>query len=278
MRALAARLAGRRVTGLVQRRADIRFPLPAAAGPAPRGPDRARASPGGPSSSSASSTTARSCCCIWACPAGCVFDGEPCGPHEHLTFAFDDGTLLRFVDPRRFGMVDLWPAATLAEHRWLAHLGLEPLDAGFDGRGLAAALAGRRTALKVALMDQRLVVGVGNIYASESLFRARLDPSRAGRQPGAARGAAAGAVDPRRCCARRSRPAAPRCATTSSPTASSATSSAAFASTTGRASPAWSAAGRSGASSRARGRPSCAAPASADGPPMRLDGSPTRGV
>ena len=114
-----------------------------------------------------------------------VFDGEPCGPHEHLTFAFDDGTILRFVDPRRFGMLDLWPAATLAEHRWLAHLGLEPLDAGFNGRGPAPALAGRRTALKVALMDQRLVVGVGNIYASESLFRARLDPARAAGSLGA---------------------------------------------------------------------------------------------
>ena len=66
-----------------------------------------------------------------------------------------------------------------AQHRWLAHLGLEPLDPSFDGRALATALAGRRTALKVALMDQRLVVGVGNIYASESLFRARLSPARA---------------------------------------------------------------------------------------------------
>ena len=65
-----------------------------------------------------------------------VFDGPPCGPHEHLTFAFDDGTTLRFVDPRRFGMLDLWPAATTAEHRWLAHLGLEPLDAGFNGGAL----------------------------------------------------------------------------------------------------------------------------------------------
>ena len=114
-----------------------------------------------------------------------VFDGAPCGPHEHLTFTFDDGTILRFVDPRRFGMLDLWPAATLAEHKWLANLGLEPLDAGFNGRALGQALARRRTALKVALMDQRLVVGVGNIYASESLFRARLDPARAAGSLGA---------------------------------------------------------------------------------------------
>jgi formamidopyrimidine-DNA glycosylase len=75
-------------------------------------------------------------------------------------------------------MVDLWPTDRLGEHPSLRHLGLEPLQPGFDGRRLVATLAGRRAALKVALMDQRLVVGVGNIYASESLFRARLHPAR----------------------------------------------------------------------------------------------------
>ena len=177
MRALAARLAGRRVRDLVQRRADLRFPLPARLGARLEGRTVLR--------------FARRAKFIEAflddgavlllhlgMSGRLVFDGEPCGPHEHLTFAFDDGTLLRFVDPRRFGMLDLWPAERLGEHRWLAHLGLEPLDAGFGGRSLRAALEGRRTALKVALMDQRLVVGVGNIYASESLFRARLGPSR----------------------------------------------------------------------------------------------------
>ena len=84
-----------------------------------------------------------------------LFDGPPAGPHEHLTFAFDDGSCLRFVDPRRFGMLDLAPTAALHAHPRLAGLGLEPLDAGFDGPALAAALAGRQTALKVALMDQR---------------------------------------------------------------------------------------------------------------------------
>lgn len=107
-----------------------------------------------------------------------LFDGPPAGPHEHLTFHFDDGTVLRFVDPRRFGMLDLWPTAGLPEHKWLKHLGTEPLGNAFDGKTLLAGLAGRHTALKVAIMDQRLVVGVGNIYASESLFRARLSPRR----------------------------------------------------------------------------------------------------
>jgi formamidopyrimidine-DNA glycosylase len=107
-----------------------------------------------------------------------VFDGQPAGPHEHLTFHFDDGTILRFVDPRRFGMLDLWPTAELGEHKWLKHLGLEPLGNSFDGPALLTRLAGRQVALKVAIMDQRLVVGVGNIYASESLFRACLSPRR----------------------------------------------------------------------------------------------------
>mgnify|MGYP001291978210 CR=1 FL=1 len=177
MRAMAARLAGRRLTGLVQRRADIRFPLPERLGDRVGGRRILR-------------FARRAKFIEWFLDDGAVlllhlgmsgrlvFDGAPCGPHEHLTFAFDDGTMLRFVDPRRFGMVDLWPGDRLDEHRWLRHLGLEPLAAGFTGRKLAQALAGRRAALKGALMDQRLVVGVGNIYASESLHRARLDPAR----------------------------------------------------------------------------------------------------
>jgi formamidopyrimidine-DNA glycosylase len=177
MRALAARLAGRRVAGLVQRRGDIRFPLPERLGQRLEGRTVLRFA-----------RRAKYIACFLddgavlllhlGMSGRLVFDGEPCGPHEHLTFAFDDGTTLRFVDPRRFGMVDLWPAERLTEHRWLAHLGLEPLDPGFGGRRLRAVLDGRRTALKVALMDQRLIVGVGNIYASESLFRARLAPAR----------------------------------------------------------------------------------------------------
>lgn len=107
-----------------------------------------------------------------------LFDGAPAGPHEHLTFHFDDGTILRFVDPRRFGMLDLWPTATLDQHKWLRHLGLEPLGNSFGGPALLARLAGRHVALKVAIMDQRHVVGVGNIYASESLYRAGLSPRR----------------------------------------------------------------------------------------------------
>jgi formamidopyrimidine-DNA glycosylase len=177
MRALAARLAGRRLTGLVQRRADIRFPLP----------EQLEAKLCGRTVTRLARRAKFIECFLddgtvlllhLGMSGRLVFDGPPCGPHEHLTFAFDDATILRYVDPRRFGMVDLWPAVRLNEHRWLAHLGLEPLEATFNGGTLRTALAGRRSALKVALMDQRLVVGVGNIYASESLFRAGLAPTR----------------------------------------------------------------------------------------------------
>lgn len=177
MRALSARLLGRRVVGLDQRRPAIRFPLPADLGHRLDG-----------RTVTGFSRRAKYIQChlddadVLLLHLGMsgrlLFDGEPRGIHEHLTFHFDDGTRLRFVDPRRFGMVDLCAAADLASHRWLAHLGLEPLAAGFAGPSLRAALAGRRSALKVALMDQRLVVGVGNIYASESLFRAALSPLR----------------------------------------------------------------------------------------------------
>ncbi|MDX1541183.1 MAG: DNA-formamidopyrimidine glycosylase family protein, partial [Geminicoccaceae bacterium] len=70
-----------------------------------------------------------------------VLDGPPQGAHEHLTFEFDRRHLLRFVDPRRFGSLDLCPRDELGRHPRLATLGLEPLDDGFDGRALALALA-----------------------------------------------------------------------------------------------------------------------------------------
>lgn len=177
VRALDARLTGRRVTSLVQRRADIRFPLPL--GLESRLVGRRFTGFGRRAKYILGSLEPDQGLLLHLGMSGrLLFDGEPRGPHEHLTLGFDDGTTLRFVDPRRFGMLDLCEAAALASHRWLGHLGLEPLDPSFDGPALLKAFAGRRTALKVALMDQRLVVGVGNIYASESLFRARLSPER----------------------------------------------------------------------------------------------------
>ena len=78
-----------------------------------------------------------------------------------------------FNDPRRFGMMDLVPAGKLEAHPTLSQLGPEPLSADFDGAALAAACRGKKVSLKVALMDQRVVAGLGNIYVSEALHLAR---------------------------------------------------------------------------------------------------------
>ncbi len=101
----------------------------------------------------------------------------PPGPHDHLDLVFEAGRTLRLHDPRRFGMVD-WVEAD-AIHPWLRDLGPEPLDAAFDGDWLARRARGRRQAVKPFIMDARVVVGVGNIYASEALFRAGIHPRRA---------------------------------------------------------------------------------------------------
>lgn len=105
---------------------------------------------------------------------------QPPGKHDHLIFHFKGGTTVAFNDPRRFGACD-WvkQADTLPHHKWLRHLGVEPLEKGFNPDYLLAAFKTRKTAVKLALMDQAIVVGVGNIYASESLFQAGIDPRRA---------------------------------------------------------------------------------------------------
>ncbi len=98
--------------------------------------------------------------------------------HEHLVLVTDKGMRVAFVDPRRFGSLDLVPTPAEDQHRLLAELGPEPLEPGFDGKTLAAALAGKRTPLKAALLDQSVVAGLGNIYVCEALFRAKLSPRR----------------------------------------------------------------------------------------------------
>jgi formamidopyrimidine-DNA glycosylase len=99
-------------------------------------------------------------------------------PHDHVVIGAEDGTVVRFNDARRFGVMDLMPAAEMASHKLLAGIGPEPLDDAFDGPALAARLAGKAAPIKAALLDQRVVAGIGNIYASEALFRARLSPLR----------------------------------------------------------------------------------------------------
>ena len=98
--------------------------------------------------------------------------------HEHVVLETDDGWRVGFVDPRRFGSVDLIATVREDEHRLLAGLGPEPLDAAFTTTVLARSLAGKRTPVKAALLDQRVVAGLGNIYVCEALFRARIAPGR----------------------------------------------------------------------------------------------------
>ncbi len=98
--------------------------------------------------------------------------------HEHLVLETDDDWRVGLVDPRRFGFVDLVPTAAEDAHRLLAGLGPEPLEDAFTPASLAASLAPRRTPIKAALLDQRLVAGLGNIYVCEALFRAAIAPDR----------------------------------------------------------------------------------------------------
>lgn len=99
------------------------------------------------------------------------------GKHDHVEFVTDQGMMVTFCDPRRFGLLDLCQG-DIAAHPLLSGLGPEPLDDAFGATQLAAALAGKSTPIKMALLDQTLVAGLGNIYVSESLFRSRILPTR----------------------------------------------------------------------------------------------------
>jgi formamidopyrimidine-DNA glycosylase len=98
--------------------------------------------------------------------------------HDHVVFEFDSGARVVFNDPRRFGFMDLLTAVEREQHPVLSRLGPEPLSVDFDAAALARACRGKRTSLKAALLDQRVVAGLGNIYASEALHVAELSPSR----------------------------------------------------------------------------------------------------
>lgn len=103
--------------------------------------------------------------------------GEPRRTHDHFDLVLDSGKALRFNDPRRFGSL-LYTRADPERHPLLKHLAPEPFDAAFDAQYLWRVTRRRRVAIKQLLMNSHLVVGVGNIYASEALFRARIAPGR----------------------------------------------------------------------------------------------------
>jgi len=111
---------------------------------------------------------------------------EP-GPHDHVVIDTDGGTRIFFNDARRFGLMTRTPAATLDRHPLFAGLGPEPLAEAFNGAVLAQSLKGRATPIKAALLDQRTVAGLGNIYVCEALYRAGISPKRKATNIGAVR-------------------------------------------------------------------------------------------
>ena len=180
MRGLQARLEGRVLRRAVARRPDLRWPLP----------------PGLVATLTGARVTSfrRRAKYIlmrldsgWSVLIHLGMSGrmllEPAGRnditlHEHIELETDDGWRVGFIDPRRFGSVDLIETDREDQHRLLAGLGPEPLDAAFSVAMLSAALAGKKTPIKSALLDQKIVAGLGNIYVCEALFRSGISPLR----------------------------------------------------------------------------------------------------
>lgn len=180
VRGLRPHLEGRLLAEVVQRRPDLRFPLPEGFAQRLTGRRVAR--------------VARRAKYILAHLDGgevllahlgmsgrmlLVEDtAQPLDRHDHIVFETDRGLQIRFNDARRFGMMDLIAEEALDEHWLLSDLGPEPLSNAFNGPFLAERLAGRRTPIKAALLDQKVVAGLGNIYVCEALYVAGLSPRR----------------------------------------------------------------------------------------------------
>ena len=98
--------------------------------------------------------------------------------HDHLIFTTEEGAVIRFNDARRFGMVDLSTSGSVFQHKLLRQIGPEPLSNDFNELSLKEMLRGKKTTIKNALLDQRVVAGLGNIYVCESLFRSNISPKR----------------------------------------------------------------------------------------------------
>ncbi len=188
MRGLRARLEGRRIVRAVAHRPDLRWPLPTnlarrltgarVLGFRRRGKYILMHLDGGDSVLLHLGMSGR----MLIEPAG----RNDVTLHEHLVLETDEGWRVGFVDPRRFGSVDLVPTEQEDAHRLLAGLGPEPLDAAFNVASLSASLVGKRTPIKAALLDQKIVAGLGNIYVCEALFRAGISPQRSAHTiPGA---------------------------------------------------------------------------------------------
>ncbi|HAI59026.1 MAG TPA: DNA-formamidopyrimidine glycosylase [Xanthomonadaceae bacterium] len=174
-RGLAPHLEGRRVTTVTLRRPDLRWPIPEAV--CVRLPGQRIEAVERRAKYLLLRTAAGSA--VWHLGMSGVMRvlpaDTPVAVHDHVEVGLDDGRLLRFTDPRRFGSL-LWQPVG-ETHALLAGLGPEPLSDAFTGDTLFAASRGRKAAVKPFLMDQAVVVGVGNIYAAEALFEAGIRPT-----------------------------------------------------------------------------------------------------
>jgi formamidopyrimidine-DNA glycosylase len=181
-RGLAARMQGRRLVRVLQRRPDLRFPLPARFAKRLTGRRIERIDRRAKYILVHLDDGQVLICHLGMTGRMLLGTGEPeLEIHDHIVFFAEGDVTLRFNDTRRFGFMDLTTATKLSKHKLLKGLGPEPLGPDFDGPRLAAALAGKRTPIKAALLDQRVVAGIGNIYASEALFRAGISPRRLAR-------------------------------------------------------------------------------------------------
>jgi len=185
MRGLDGRLTGRKLTCVTLHRPDLRWPIPADFAAALTGATVLGFRRRGKYIFMRLDTGTSAL--IHLGMSGRMVIDAPFVPHQHLTLQTDDGGSIGFVDPRRFGALDLIATAEEDTHRLVANLGPEPLGNGFSAPVLLAALAGKATPIKAALLDQTVVAGIGNIYASEALFRAGISPRRLAGGLGAAR-------------------------------------------------------------------------------------------
>ena len=119
--------------------------------------------------------------------------------HDHVVFRTDAGDTIIFNDARRFGLMTLTTVNELDSHPLLAELGVDPIVDAVSGAALAALLKGKKTPIKAALLDQRVIAGIGNIYASEILFRAGLSPRRSAHTVAGVRAQRLAHSTPRRC-------------------------------------------------------------------------------
>jgi formamidopyrimidine-DNA glycosylase len=179
-RGLRPKMEGRRLVTVIQRRPDLRFPLPAEFSTRLTGRVVERIERRAKYILAHLDDGWTLMAHLGMSGRMTLIDGPPptAAKHDHIEFLTDEGTTIRYNDARRFGFMELIETSTLDAHPMLRDLGPEPLSNAFNAVALSAALHGRRSPIKAALLDQKTVAGLGNIYVCEALFRAAVSPKR----------------------------------------------------------------------------------------------------